>query len=571
MKLKRFSIGTLGLLAVSGLAWSCSGKSEDCNANLNCGPYGGGTLGTSGASGAAGASSTSGKGGASGTSGTGTSGTGTSGNAGASGEGGTDPTAGAGGVAPPMCNGSLSPDLDACVISDEYGIFVAPNQDASADGTQAHPYATLTTALANVMKIKHVYVCAADYAEPDTIEIPDRVSIYGGFTCEGGVWKYDSALPAHLLPKSPIGARITDAKVGVVIQDVRIDAGNAPDDGTGASSFGMMISGSQNIALKRVEIRAGKGGKGKAGIDGATGLDGIASGTDQNGKAGTCDSAPSSRTGPVPVPKICGSEGGVGGTAQVAADYSPTQDGLGGYLVAPSNGGKGGQVFGNGASRGGDGDKGTPGDKGTAAPALGAFSATGYQMASGGSGGAGRPGRGGGGGGASLGAASSTANCLGSTGGAGGMGGCGGDPGGGGIGGGASVGLLSWQSAVTIDSCALTANTGGAGGNGGAAHIGGAGKAGGTGGPTDSANKVGVGGRGGDGGNGGNGGNGAGGSGGPSIALVYAGIVPMRVGAPSLTFASIAAAAGKGGALGSTEDYGPDGAKGLTQDIYPKP
>jgi hypothetical protein len=151
------------------------------------------------------------------------------------------------------------------------------------------------------------------------------------------------------------------------------------------------------------------------------------------------------------------------------------------------------------------------------------------------------------------------------------MGGCGGDPGGGGVGGGASVALLSWRSTLTIESCTLTANSGGAGGNGGAAHIGGTGKAGGVGGATDSTNKVGVGGDGGRGANGGNGGNGAGGTGGPSIALVYDGTAPTVSGTSSLNFASAAALPGKGGTLGSTEDYGPDGLNGLAQDIYPKP
>ncbi len=265
MKLKRFSIGTLGLLAVSGLAWSCSGKSEDCDANLNCGPYGGGAVGTSGASGASGASGSNGKAGASGASAA--SGTaGVSGASGTSGEGGTDAASGSGGTPAPPCDGSLSPDADACVISDEFGIFVSPDgNDATADGTQAHPFATLTPALASISTIKHVYLCAGDYSEPSTIEIPDRVSIYGRFRCAGGTWTYDSPYPAHLMPRSPIGAMITDAKIGVVLQDLRIDAMNAAEDGTGASSFGMIISGSQNIALKGVEIRAGKGGKGKAG------------------------------------------------------------------------------------------------------------------------------------------------------------------------------------------------------------------------------------------------------------------------------------------------------------------
>ena len=323
MKLKRFNIGPLGLLAVSGLAWSCSTKADDCTANLNCAPYDGG--GQSGASAVSGASGLSGKGGASGAAGAG----GGAGMNGTSGEGGTDLAAGSGGSPSPPCDGSASPDTNSCVISDEFGVFVAPTgDDSSADGTQAHPYATVTAALASIAKIKHVYVCAADYDEvAGTLVIPDRVSIYGGFTCEGGAWKYDSPLPAHLLPKSPIGATITDVKVGVVLQDLRIDAGNAPDDGTGASSFGMMISASQNVALKRVEIRAGKGGKGNPGVDGAGGLDGIASGAEQNGKAGTCTNAPLSQVGPQPVPQLCGSQGGAGGTAAVASSYSPLQDG----------------------------------------------------------------------------------------------------------------------------------------------------------------------------------------------------------------------------------------------------
>jgi hypothetical protein len=451
------------------------------------------------------------------------------------------------------------------VISDEFGVFVAPTgDDRKADGTQALPFATVSSALLNMGTMKRVYVCAADYIEPAApIEIPDRVSIYGGFTCAEGNWAYGSSIPAHLMPQSPIGAMITDAKVGVVIQDVRIDAGDAAD---GASSFGLVLRRSQNIALRRVDIRAGKGGKGSAGADGTMGVDGLASGPEQNGKAGTCSNAPLSQVGPVAVSQLCGSQGGMGGTAFVGTVYSSLQDGGGGALVTPSNGGKGGDVLGKRGDDGKAGDAGVRGEVGAAAAPLGTFSENGYLPASGGGGGAGKSGAGGGGGGASLG----TASCLGATGGAGGMGGCGGDPGGGGQGGGASVALFSWQSSVSIESCTLVANTGGAGGDGGTAHIGGAGKAGGTGGPTDSTNKVGVGGRGGDGGNGGNGGNGAGGTGGPSIALVYEGTAPVQIGPPDLRFSMVAATAGKGGKLGSMEDYGPDGAKGLTQGSYQK-
>lgn len=566
MKLKRLSIGTLGLLAVSGFAWSCSSKSEDCAANLNCAPYGGavGFGGSSGAASASGSSGTSGtSGGMSGKGGSSSSGSGNGG-----GDGGADASAGSGGAPPPTCDGTLGPDADTCVISDEYGVFVSPTGiDGTADGTQAKPYATVTAALANIAKIKHVYVCAGDYMEPDTLQIPDRVSLYGGFTCDGGTWKYDSSVPAHLTSAKAIGAMITNAKVGVVIHDVRLDAANAPEDGTGANSFGLIVSGSQNVALKRVEIRAGKGGKGKSGTDGVNGVDGVASTDAQNGAAGSCTNPPSLTDGPHPVPKQCESEGGNGGAARVATAYAASQDGGSGYLVSPTNGGKGGDALGNNADPGKNGVNGARGEIGAGAPAVGTFSENGYKVASGGNGSSGKPGQGGGGGGASLGSAA----CIGATGGAGGMGGCGGDPGTGGTGGGASVALLSWQSNVSLDGCKLVANVGGAGGDGGKAHIGGVGRTGGMGGTRDKDANVGKGGNGGEGGSGGNGGNGAGGTGGPSIALVYDGTPVTQITPSTLTFASVPSAAGKGGTLGQPTDYGPDGSKGLTQDIYPKP
>jgi len=557
MKLNRFSIGTLGLLAVSGLAWSCSSKSDDCSANLNCAPYGGGSLGTSGTSGASG---TSGKAGASGA-------PSASGSGGTSGEGGTEPAAGSGGAPAPACDSSLSPDADPCVISDEFGIFVAPMADENgADGTQAHPYATLTSALASVVKIKHVYVCAADYEEPGTLEIPDRVSIYGGFTCEGGTWKYDSPLPAHLLPASPIGATITEAKVGVLVQDVRIDAQNAAEDGTGASSFGMMISGSQNVVLKRVEIRAGKGGKGKTGADGTSIPESIASGDAQKGKAAECGTSTTLLDGGIAVGVQCTSQGGKGGDGTKGSQATSDRDGKTGFPGVP-NGITASQTLNESGGEGKPGKSGVPGMLGAAAPSAGTFTASGYVVANGGDGMGGQPGQGGGGGASSF----APAACVGASGGAGGMGGCGGTPGTGGGGGGASVAVFSWNSSLSIDACNFTARDGGAGGKGGKGREGGLGQTGGIGGAGNATNKVGDGGTGGKGGNGGNGGSGAGGTGGPSIALVWNGTKPVLKDNPSLQFAEKAALGGLGGQLGlDTADKAPDGSVGSTQDIFPK-
>jgi len=555
MKLKCFSIGTLGLLAVSGLAWSCSNKAEDCDANLNCGPYGGGAPGTSGASGLSGASGT---GAASGTSGT-------------SGEGGTDPSsAGSGGAPPPPCDGSLSPDMDACVISDEYGIFVSPDgDDASADGTQAHPFAKLTSALGSEsIANKHVYVCAADYAEPGIIEIPDRVSIYGGFSCDGGNWKYDSPFPAHLLPASAIGATITDAKVGVVLQDVRLDAADAPAGNPGGSSFGLIVNDSQGVVLRRVEIRAGKATAGTDGVAGAVAADGVASSTEQNGSA-ACSATP--KIGVGSMQSTCASKGGDGGPGYLSLDGDRGQPGIPAEnLIAPGmhNGGAGATESGvnKAGTRGGDGLGGKPGVNGSAAATVGQFSGASYLAASGGDGTDGYPGQGGGGGGASKG----NGTCAGAAGGAGGMGGCGGHGGRGGTGGGASIAVLSVNSMLTIDGSILTAAAGGAGGNGGAASIGGQGVTGGSGGMSSGGSNVGKGGSGGDGGIGGNGGNGAGGSGGPSIALSWSGTKPAQLGTCHLNVGE-GGKAGLGGRQGPDSTiWGPDGQPGAAEPIFPK-
>ena len=151
------------------------------------------------------------------------------------------------------------------------------------------------------------------------------------------------------------------------------------------------------------------------------------------------------------------------------------------------------------------------------------------------------------------------------------MGGCGGDPGSGGNGGGASVGLLSWQSAVTLEACSLDRQLWRCGWERryGAMAVGRKGRRGRR--SADSSGTVGTGGEGGKGGNGGTGGNGAGGTGGPSIALVYDGAAPTQVGAVVLNFSSSAAPGGKGERSAFRRTTVPDGAKGLTQDIYPKP
>jgi hypothetical protein len=157
------------------------------------------------------------------------------------------------------------------------------------------------------------------------------------------------------------------------------------------------------------------------------------------------------------------------------------------------------------------------------------------------------------------------------------MGGCGGTPGKGGSSAGASIAMLSWSSAITLDRCELISGAGGGGGNGGKGGTGGQGKPGASGGAAyagdagpmpDAGMGLGKGGNGGPGGNGGNGGSGAGGNGGPSYAIVYKGTKPTPVNG---TIVAHGAGGAKG--LGGTVDNvkAPDGVVGAAADEFAVP
>jgi hypothetical protein len=152
------------------------------------------------------------------------------------------------------------------------------------------------------------------------------------------------------------------------------------------------------------------------------------------------------------------------------------------------------------------------------------------------------------------------------------MGGCGGKPGTGGASGGASVAVLNWQSALTLDRCELVATDGGAGAKGGNGGPGGAGKPGAPGGLAydgpDGGTSVGKAGSGGAGGNGGPGGSGAGGNGGPSYALVYKGDTPTKLNGTLLAHGA-GGAKGIGGGLDVAK--APDGFAGGSADEFSVP
>jgi hypothetical protein len=551
------SNSTLAMLsaafAVGGLLACSDDFSSDCENTATCDPPAdSGADGNGGSGGQGGSAAGGGSGGRGGATG-GTSGNGNGGDAGGGGDGGS-------------CDASKSPSEDACVIDERYGVFVSPSgDDATADGTKDNPFGTLGKGLSAAKAAgKRVYACAdgGSYAE-NIGATPDGLEVFGGFACES--WSDSSTAKARIQSPDPVAWKATGLSTGLRVEDFEVVAANATR--LGSSSFAMVVSDSQDVVLRRVKLVAGDGANGAPGENGAVGEDGQEAGEGQAGKD-ACTAAPtgSQLGGGWPSASACGSEGGAGGTAfksvtTAGGNGNPGQPQTNVTPPGINNGGSGALSAALPGTSGTQGSPGNPGSSGTAAAEVGLFSATGYAPADGKPGHDGFPGQGGGGGGASVG----NGTCVGASGGAGGMGGCGGTKGTGGGGGGASVALMAWNSAVTLDSAELVAGNGGDGAKGGDSGRGGAGKRGGSGG---AGAGLAAGGSGGDGGSGGPGGSGSGGTGGPSIALVYSGTAPSKLGQTNL----VAGDGGAKGAGGSVQvvaiNKAPDGSPGMASQEY---
>ena len=558
MRISAFSALALGLgISVVQLS-ACSNSSEDCHALATCGAAAGtsqaGTAGKSGGGNGGVGGDASGGSNAAGTSST----SGTAGTMGGGGDGGSGPT---------PCTGDVANE-SACWTS-ELGVFVSSDAgDDSGAGTKEAPFKTIQKAIDSAAG-KNVYVCLGvkDYKE-DTIKLnttTDGIHIYGGFECS--TWTYATTRSAQVLSDSNIALRIDGLKKGAHIENISFKAADATATGVDASSYGAFVTGSKGVVLTRVTLTAGKGAKGADGDPGAKGAEAAVASTAQIGAAALCggpdDGTPGKWSGPSP----CGSRGGSGGGGVLNSEGGPGFSGIPAQNVTPPN------VVNLGAAamdgtKGKDGTDGSPGDAGAlgaAAADEGAFAMTGFSPATGHNGAAGFPGQGGGGGGASKG----SATCRGASGGAGGMGGCGGEPGKAGEGGGASVGLFTWASEVSLVATTVRGGAGGAGGAGGKGGQRGLGAPGGAGGGQDPDALVALGGNGGRGGNGGPGGNGSGGTGGPSYAVVY-GITKPTYDADTMLMSGAPGAAGVGGQQVSTTQA-PNGSVGKASTEFQVP
>nr|HMR10780.1 hypothetical protein [Polyangiaceae bacterium] len=216
-------------LAASSVGVGC-GDDFTCEEAANCTGTGasGGTDGGTGATG-----------GSSGTGGTGASG-GTDGGAGA---GGSSGSGGDGGG----CDTTKSPGSEACLVSDDYGVFVSTAGSDSAAGTQGAPVATIKKGVELAVAAgKKVYVCSdgtTPYKEQVVLGAPfDGLSIHGGFDCSD--WSYGTKTAKIEGPAT--AWKVESIPTRVLIEDFEVTSADAEKNG---SSFGMIVANSNGVEL----------------------------------------------------------------------------------------------------------------------------------------------------------------------------------------------------------------------------------------------------------------------------------------------------------------------------------
>jgi len=437
------------------------------------------------------------------------------------------------------------PADEAAPVEDKCGVFVSSSlgDDATADGSKAKPYATITAALSAGSRL---YLCAEEFEEQ--VVLPAGSTLYGALDCTSD-WSYSDQTKSQLTAAADtIPLKLSSGSGTTEAYDLKVTAKDATSPGS--SSIAVLVEGA-TANFERCELMAGKGGDGADGMkpDG-TGMVGTVG---EPGKIG-CTSS-SLVEGGVGMLVTCGdgstSTGGAGGDSKTNQNGGSGNEGISSPPVSmPAGAGGLGQkgtkqspVVCETGKPGGAGDPGAPGAGGTG---LGTLSSSGYSGSNGEAGqSTGTPGQGGGGGGASKGQiACSTPSHAGHSGGSGGTGGCGGSAGPGGTAAGSSIALASVSATVTVANSTLSASDGASGGKGASGQDGGAGKAGGI---ALDGNAC----AGGLGGTGGPGGPGGGGLGGHSLGIAYTGTAPTED-AVTITFAA-AGAGGIGGTSGSVE------------------
>lgn len=471
-------------------------------------------------------------------------------------------------------------NCDGIVGNITNAIFVdgVSGSDTNA-GTKASPKKTIQAGISAQVAGKEVYVSKGSYAE--AITLSNGVSVFGGYDAANN-WSRTSGNTTTIAGPTAIAVTATNLSQATQIQLFSItspDLSGTPATGDGASSIGILVTGSNGaVTVRGISIAAGKGAPGltqSAATIGANGNPGVNSAGIFPGIGGASS---------------CGATGGSGAAGVTTGQVSGIAGNNGFTAAGGGSGANGGNPGSPGACTGlspaSDGGHapavssspvpGSAGANGGAGSATGTLSVSGgYQPSPGTVSTPGTAGGGGGGGGSGGGTQSGTnglctdcATLNSGAGGGGGAGGCGGGAGLNGRGGGGSFAIIAVSSNVIVDTVQMTTAAGGNGGSGGDGAAGG--NPGSPGSGAAGANRsnscafhfAGNGASGSAGAAGGKGGAGAGGAGGPSICIVYTGTAPSTSGIQCTP-----GTGGNGGSGGTGTTSAPGGATGATGTI----
>jgi hypothetical protein len=381
------------------------------------------------------------------------------------------------------------------------GVFVSPTGDDDGAATREAPVASIARGLELALALElPLFLCGELFDEQVVLDGAENLAIYGGFSCDD--WLYAPGMKTVVAPSVTGYALTIEDSSAIAIADVEFRAADAT--AAGDSSIAAFVSQSTGVALNRVSLVAGAGADGESGaaddyeFDDLDELDGNAATDGSGGVAKSCTCEDGTTVG------------GAGGSGEETGDPGlPIQVGAGGEGGIPGECSTG---------AGSDGEEGHDGNEGDGALTIGTLTFAGWIPEPGVPGTAGQRGQGGGGG----------AGAPGAGGGSGGCGGCGGAGASHGKGGGASIGLVSFESEITLTKTEIETSDAGHGGDGGVGQLGQV--------RSEAEPYAGLGGLpsgagclGGRGGAGGRGGNGGGGAGGISVGVLYFGDEPAGI------------------------------------------
>ncbi len=427
-------------------------------------------------------------------------------------------------------------------------IYVSEEGRDDAPGTMVAPMRTPAAALARARAqgTNGVVVALGSYV--GALEVPEGVSIAGGYD-PGAGWTRAAGARSTLVCTN-VALRAEDIARPTWVLNWVLET--RPPAVPGTSVTAVLARAADSLRVVDCVLRAAPG------APGADGLAGLAGGTGDVASAGeaACEGGePPCAACSAPAAGVGGLANGVsGGTGGAAGLASAGGDGELGCGAGGGNPGAGGLV-GAAGQRGGDGQAGAPGGDGLPASGPGSLAPTGLWVGqAGGAGQPGAPGAGGGGGGGGGGVTTGDCQWYGGGGGGGGAGGEGGEGGGGGEAGGGSFGAIVIDCSPLFRAIEIEVAGGGPGGDGGLGGGGAPGLPGGAGGGAQGGS--GAGGPGGHGGPGGAGGRGGGGAGGHAFGFWVVNGAPLLE-AVTYTIGAPGAGGQPGGARGESGEVGP--------------